>query len=159
MQYIINGMDGESFFRRRDFTSLLYDENTPGTGGGSRVASETVAGIARADKSLIVQIIGALAIGAGAETVLVHADGIGAYGQGVGVEAVGTLTVVGIEGSVERVAVSYDEGTIVAQNVVVALVESIKLNIVRLSLIAYNVIVACTVFCSHGHGNETAGIL
>lgn len=138
---------------------LLYDEETPGTGGGGAVAGETFAGVARADESLIVQIVGALAIGTSAEAALIYTDGIGAHGEGIGVEAVGAFAVVGVERTVERIAIAHDEGSVVTQNICVALVDGVELDVVCLSLIAHYMIVAGTVLRGYGHGDEAAWIL
>lgn len=85
-----------------------------GTCAGGPVLAEGLAGVV-GDDALLVEAVLAMTLGAGgdADALAIKTEGIAAQGQGVGVEAVGALAIVGVEcGWVVHIAVAHDDAAV-----------------------------------------------
>lgn len=80
------------------------------------VSGETFPWVARRYEPIIIEVILPVADGTGSQSVGTHRQGFAAYGNGIGIKTIGTLTVEGIKnGRNVEGAISHDDTIIVAQ--------------------------------------------
>lgn len=133
-------------------------EHSVGTRCSSPIAHKFVAFVAIYDDAAAVQVVFTMARLAGGNAGGGHLEGFAANGHHVGVEAVGTLAVVGVEGEVAPCAVAHYQTLVHAEQNGAPLVDGVEYRFTALPLVAGELIVLRPALVLQRDGNENAAV-